>query len=86
MQAETYSRFRTMAVAAIAALPLIAGAAEYFVAPDGDNAAAGTEAAPWRTIQYAVGKASANDTIILLPGDYGADQGTTNSTVNGYNL
>lgn len=56
----------------------------WYVSPDGDNAAAGTEAAPFRTIQYAVTSAAAEDTIILLPGDYGAEQGTTNTTVSSY--
>ncbi len=55
----------------------------WFVSPDGDNGAAGTEAAPFRTIQYAVNAATAGDTIVLLPGDYGADQGTTTTTVSG---
>ena len=61
-----------------------AGAAEWFVSPTGSDSAAGTETAPFSTIQYAVGKANAGDTIVLLPGDYGADQGTTNTTVSGY--
>lgn len=60
-----------------------AGAAEWFVSPTGSDSAAGTETAPFSTIQYAVGKANAGDTIVLLPGDYGADQGTTTTTVSG---
>ena len=48
-----------------------ASAAEWFVSPDGTDAdGRGAEAEPFRTINYAVGKASANDTIILLPGDH----------------
>ncbi len=66
-------------------LSVLPAAAEntWYVSPDGDNGAAGTEAAPFRTIQHAVGRANVNDTIVLLPGDYGADQGTTNTTVSG---
>ena len=74
----------TVAVATGAFLPMAIFAAEWFVSPDGDNSAAGTESAPFRTIQYAVGKATAGDTVTLLPGNYGADQGTTNTTVSGY--
>ena len=47
-----------------------AGAAEWFVSPTGSDSAAGTEAAPFRTINYAIGQASAEDTIVLLPGDH----------------
>ena len=71
--------------AVIAALPLMTGATEYFVSTKGVDAEGRgkSEATAFRTIQYAVGAAAANDTIILLPGDYGADQGTTNTTVSG---
>ena len=71
--------FASFTLAATSAL-----AAEWFVSPTGSDSAAGTEAAPWRTIQHAVGEAQAGDTVVLLPGDYGADQGTTNTTVSGY--
>ena len=47
-----------------------ASAAEWFVSPTGNDSAAGTEVAPFRTITNAVARASANDTIILLPGDH----------------
>ena len=47
-----------------------ASAAEWYVSPTGSDSAAGTEAAPFRTITNAVARASANDTIILLPGDH----------------
>ncbi len=70
-----------ISTATFAALP--AFAAEWFVSPTGSDAAAGTEAAPFQKIQYAVGRAAAEDTITLLPGDYGAEQGTTNTTVSG---
>ena len=55
------------AVAASATLP----AAEWFVSPEGTDAAGGgTEATPFRTINYAIDKASANDVVTLLPGDH----------------
>jgi hypothetical protein len=60
-----------------------AGAAEWFASPTGSDSAAGTETAPFRKIQHAVDAATAGDMIVLLPGDYGADQGTTNTTVSG---
>ena len=71
----------TVAVLAGAFLPMAVFAAEWFVSPTGSDSAAGTETAPFQKIQYAVGRASTNDTITLLPGDYGAEQGTTNTTV-----
>ncbi|MBQ6248294.1 MAG: DUF1565 domain-containing protein, partial [Kiritimatiellae bacterium] len=72
----------TIVAAFAAGAALSAFAAEWFVSPDGDDSAAGTsEAAPFRTIQYAVTSASANDTIILLPGDYA--EGSATTTVGG---
>ena len=47
-----------------------ASAAEWFVSPTGNDSAAGTEVAPFRTLTNAVFRASANDTITLLPGDH----------------
>ena len=56
-----------------------AGAGEWFVSPDGVDAdGRGAESAPLRTINYAVGKASADDTITLFPGDY--IEGSSNSS------
>ncbi len=69
-----------LAALALSVLPATA-ANTWFVSPDGDNGAAGTEAAPFRTIQYAVTSAAANDTIILLPGDYA--EGSATTTVGG---
>ena len=61
-----------------------ASAAEWFVSPDGTDADdRGAEAEPFRTIKYAVGKASANDTVILLPGDHveGSDDSSNGSSI-----
>lgn len=64
------SKFASAIVAAAISAALQAFAAEWFVSPTGSDAAAGTESAPFRTIQYAVNNANASDTITLLPGDY----------------
>ena len=58
------------AVASLSCVP--ARAAEWFVSPTGSDSAAGTEAEPFRTINYAVSRdGTANgDTIVLLPGDH----------------
>jgi len=45
-------------------------AASYFVSPAGNDAAAGTFKAPFKTIQNAINKAAANDTIIIGDGTY----------------
>ncbi len=45
-------------------------ATTYFVAPSGDNAAEGNEAAPWRTIQHALDRAMAGDTVMVAEGTY----------------
>ena len=79
---KTSEIIRSFAMA-IAFAATSAMADTWYVSPDGDNGAAGTESAPFRTIQHAVGRANVNDTVVLLPGDYGADQGTTNTTVSG---
>lgn len=78
-------RDRLLILTSVASLFCVtASAAEWFVSPDGTDAdGRGAEAEPFHTINYAVGKANAGDTIVLLPGDYGADQGTTNTTVSG---
>jgi hypothetical protein len=45
-------------------------AATVFVAPSGDDAAAGTLENPWRTIQQAVNRTGPGDTIVVQPGLY----------------
>lgn len=47
-----------------------AGAATYHVAIQGQDAAAGTEAAPWRTLQHAVDALKPGDTAVIGPGIY----------------
>lgn len=45
-------------------------AAEYVVAPDGDDAAAGTHTAPWRTLAHAADVAAPGDTCLVRGGVY----------------
>lgn len=82
-------KLRTVLVAAAAALGLMSGAdaaTEYFVSKDGGSDGYDGLAASWdgthgpkQTIQAAVDKAAADDTVTVLPGVY--DQGATyNST------
>ncbi len=42
----------------------------YYVAPTGNDSAAGTPAAPWRTIQHAVSRLLPGQTAIVLAGTY----------------
>ena len=68
MKSPLVIRHLSFVIAALGAAA--ASAAEWFVSPTGSDSAAGTEAAPFRTITNAVERASAEDTIILLPGDH----------------
>jgi hypothetical protein len=52
----------------LATLP--AAAATYHLAPTGDDAAAGSATAPWRSLQRAVDHARPGDTILLHDGTY----------------
>ena len=45
-------------------------AASYYVAPSGNDAWPGTEAQPFATIQFAVGRLMAGDTLNIRAGDY----------------
>jgi len=51
-------------------LPVSARAAEYYVAVDGSDSAAGTEAAPFKTVDRAQTAASAGDTVFIRGGRY----------------
>ncbi len=42
----------------------------WYVSPSGDNVNAGTLASPFQTVSHAIGAASANDIVDLLPGTY----------------
>ena len=49
----------------------------YFVSPSGSNGAAGTLAAPWQTIQYAVDNGGANNILVFRAGTYDLSVMTT---------
>ena len=77
-------RLRALVALALAILPAEAVAADYFVAPNGDNANPGTEAEPWRDIAFATcggtpecpvatdnpNRLQAGDTLYLRGGEY----------------
>ena len=54
----------------VASCVMQAGAAEYFVAPDGCDQADGSSAKPWRTIQRAADVAKAGDVVTIRGGTY----------------
>ncbi len=56
--------------------PIPVGA--HYVSTSGSDSAAGTEAAPWRTVAKAVASVGPGDTVVIEPGSYGA-LGTTTS-------
>lgn len=59
-----------LAAAGAAALGGSADGATYYVAPGGSDAAPGTLAAPWRTIQKAADTVVAGDTVLVRSGTY----------------
>jgi hypothetical protein len=48
----------------------VAGAAQYWVATNGNNSNPGTQALPWLTIAYAASKAQTNDIVRVTAGNY----------------
>ena len=59
--------FAWLAFAEVAATAL---ASTYYVSPSGSDAAAGTQSAPFATVQFGVGKLSPGDVLVLRAGDY----------------
>ncbi len=57
------------AVLVVVATPS-AHAADYYVAPGGSDAAAGTSAAPWATLQYAANRVNPGDIVHVRDGGY----------------
>jgi hypothetical protein len=62
------------------ALPMCAAAAVYYLAPNGNDTAQGSIAAPWQTIAKANSSLAAGDTLYLRGGVY---QGTISPSRNG---
>src|SRR5262245_6834724 len=54
----------------------------FFVANDGDDSAAGTNAAPWQTLQHAADLVSPGDTVIVRQGNYVGFHLETDGTAN----
>lgn len=52
------------------AIPGVASASTFHVAPTGVDTAAGSGAAPWQTIQRAAGAVTAGDTVVIHAGTY----------------
>ena len=59
-----------MLVLASIAIPSTSFATTYYVSPGGNDASAGSQAAPWRTIAKANATLNAGDAVILAPGTY----------------
>ncbi|MGD9496881.1 MAG: right-handed parallel beta-helix repeat-containing protein [Armatimonadota bacterium] len=57
-------------VALILALAIPCAGAQYYLAPDGSDDAAGSREQPWRTIDKANATLEAGDEVIFLPGEY----------------
>jgi len=51
----------------------------YFVSLAGSDSNAGTQAAPWRSLRYAVGKLQAGDTLYIRGGEYNTGNDTIDS-------
>ena len=49
------------------------GSHTFFIAPDGDNLAAGTETEPWATLDHAVSQVARGDVIVMRGGVYHHD-------------
>src|SRR5690606_27338602 len=62
------------ACALLASTPVLTGSSQapavYFVIADGDDAGAGTEQSPWRTIQRCVGQLAPGDTCMIGAGSF----------------
>ena len=63
--------FRALKFAVVFLLaPICSKAADYYVAPGGDDSNPGTEALPWALIQYAASAMQPGDRVIVKPGSY----------------
>jgi parallel beta-helix repeat protein len=57
-----------------------AAAAEYFVAPGGNNSWPGTADQPWASLQTAANRVTAGDRVVVRPGDYAGFYLSTDGT------
>ncbi|MEV6845670.1 right-handed parallel beta-helix repeat-containing protein [Actinoplanes sp. NPDC051411] len=64
-------------VAGTAAVSSAASATVYYVAPNGNDGAAGTQAAPWASIAHAQSVAQAGDTVYVRGGTYAFTRATS---------
>jgi parallel beta-helix repeat protein len=55
----------------------------YYVAPDGNDSAPGTQSLPWRSIQKGASSVGPGSTVIVLPGDYPERVQVTRSGASG---
>ncbi len=60
-----------------------AHAAEYYVSPDGDDAAVGSRESPWQTVAKANEALQPGDTAIFLPGEYAGTIAPENDGLEG---
>jgi parallel beta-helix repeat protein len=65
---------------AITCAPACSDAAQYFVSPTGNDSAAGTSAAPWKTLQRAANVVNAGDRVTVRAGNYVGFDLTTSGT------
>jgi hypothetical protein len=70
-------KLEVRALLAVFLAPALGRAAEYYVAPAGDDSAAGTEAAPWASMAQAQSVAAAGDTVYFRAGTYAYTKGTS---------
>ncbi len=64
------------ALTVVGTVPAHAAGGTYYVSPSGSDSAAGTSAAPWKTIAHAQSVASAGDTVYFRAGTYAYTAGT----------
>jgi hypothetical protein len=90
MQVERFAA-KVLLAALVAAAAHSAGAATYYVAPNGNDSANGAIDAPWKSIAHAQSLAQAGDTVYLRGGAYVYTAATTScasrrATVDGVSL
>jgi pectate disaccharide-lyase len=73
----------TIAITLALAVPTSARAADWWVAPDGDDTATGAMDDPWATIAHADEVVAAGDIVHVLPGEYSAAFDTNASGMEG---